>query len=78
MILDQYGREFTVSSASSMADWFAEEQLNLLKRNFMADFMHVVTLYDPFGFPIDVPSTQPKIGQTIYVRTPAKFSHNLP
>ena len=48
----------------------AEEGLRSLARSLGP---RMVTLYDPYGHPIYVPSTEIKIGATINVKTPARF-----
>jgi hypothetical protein len=49
---------------------FRLESLASLERAFGPP---MVTLYDQFGRPIYVPSSQKKIGDTITLRPPARF-----
>jgi len=60
----------------SLTDVLGEEYVREALRQFAdtAFCGRMVTLYDPYGRPVYVPSTESRIGTTINVKTPARFS----
>lgn len=59
---------------TDLEEFYVRPQIEALVRSHEQFMLSMpVTLYDQFGRPVYVPSTQRKIGDTITVRRPERF-----